>query len=321
MDNKIPTYLEKKVQFKDELFFQYLWFFTEIKLNFSNQNKLWNSFFDIKNKTLTIPKNPNFNQIKIIISFLNKYTKYNLWITAKKRLENSKTQLSLLKLNNLENSLLRESLYENWKKYVLESMIAPKSNKLLKDEIKLDILSWNFNNLSLYRKKKEINKILWLLSDYPDANIKTNDWWLPLNFIRNKKMYCVWYSYLADIIFEKLNIKHFVATWLKINNIIKRNVHSVSVIILDWKYFLFDPTALLTWTLFLKKINVINKKFNYKDYSFSLWSPETEVLAQNIWNFSQEKYLKSEKIKLLEYALKLSPNNILIKIDLKKIKR
>jgi hypothetical protein len=54
-------------------------------------------------------------------------------------------------------------------------MKGPNSNKLLKDVIKLEELSKNFDNLSLTEKKEEINKILYILSDYKSANNQSND--------------------------------------------------------------------------------------------------------------------------------------------------
>jgi hypothetical protein len=50
-----------------------------------------------------------------------------------------------------------------------------------------------------------------------------------------------------------------------------RAPHSVSVLIINNQKYIFDPTALLTLTLFLKKVKINNKKiFKYKDYTFSI---------------------------------------------------
>ena len=324
---------EKKVQsqFDDELFFKYLDYFSNIKIEYVDT--MDNDFYDKEKQILRISKNPSFSEVNSIISTLDTEIWYNLWITAKSRLfeylnnlENNKAELNTntnLKLlaiknkntDNLESSLLVESLYEEWKKHILETIEAPKSSELLMDKLDINTLVKTFDNLTLKEQKIEINKILRVLYGYDEANNHTVLWGIPMKFVKNKELYCVWFSYLADIIFEKLNIEHSVATWIKIWKE-KRSPHSVSVLKLKNKDFIFDPAK----SLYLLKIDKIkDSSFKYKDYLFTVWNAETEVLAQNIWNISKDIYIIEDRIKTLEYAYKISKNNILILTDLTNI--
>ena len=318
-----PIKKESHSQFENEPFFHnYFKNFTDIEIKIGWKFK--ENFFDKDKKILYLPNNPSLKEVEIIILFLNKFEKYNLWKTAKKRFEEYKSKIkreALTKQNNFENNILRESLYEEGKKYVLEHMKMPKSDILLKDWLDLEKLSKNFESKNLREQKEEINKILNILYQYENANIKWNDWWIPMKFVKNKKLFCVWFSYLADIIFEKLNVKHYVASGIIIWWKKQKLPHSVSIIKLKWKYYLFDPVYNTYLVPVIVKNNIIdfrNKKGNfYNWYIFTLWDPEKEVLAQNLRNIALDLDY-DKRISLLKDALKLSPNNIIILNDLKK---
>ena len=314
-------------QFDNELFFNYLNYFSNIRIEYVDI--LEKNFYDKENQILRITRNPSFEEVSSIIFTLDNEVWYNSWITAKSKLLNilskyNKEQLKtntalkliyLKKKDGLENSLLIESLYEEWKKYILDTMEAPESSELLMDKLDISNLYKKFGNLSLKEQKKEINKILQVLYNYDEADNNQISWGLPMKFVKNKELYCVWFSYLADIIFEKLNITHNIATWIKKWKE-KRAPHSVSILTLKNEEFIFDPAK----ALFLVKIDKIkNNSFKHKDYLFTIWNAETEVLAQNIWNFSNDIYNIDNRIKTLEYAYKLSKHNILILTDLTKI--
>ena len=330
MSDKLKNYLvEKKVhsQFENELFFRYLDYFTKIKIKYSE--KLEKNFFDEKNQTLIIPKNPSFLEIQKIIKFLDNLIKYKIWITAEKKLEKKKSEIKRLWLktkNSIENSLLVESLYESGKKLVLNTMKAPNSDKLLKDVLNLDYLSKKFNKLSKYQKQFYIRKIFSVIRKYEQANSYNIEWWIPMKFLKNKKLYCIWNSYLLDIIFEKLNIKHYVASWFMITDVKwKQSLHSLSFIKLSNDYYLID-----SWWFSIEKIEKKYIDFSKKIIDlrkiktglfpwayFSFWNSETEIIAQNFLNLSlNENNFKKKKI-FLEYWLKLSPNNVVIKKELK----
>jgi hypothetical protein len=311
-------------QFKNELFLRYLKYFTKLNIIYTN-NKLEDQFFDKNTQTLKIPQNISLEQMKKVINFLDKLVKYNLWITAKKRLrlEESKILRSKISVkNNFENSLLRESLYESWKKYILDTLEEPNSNFLLKEKIRLEEISKNFQNLDLHKQQKFFSDVLQILWEYNTVSSEVVDWWLPMIFLKNKKMYCVWYSYLLDIIAEKLNVKHYTWTWFMKNDNWKKTPHSFSIIELKNKFYILDPSlSPFLEEVKLKKWRVIFwKNTLYSWGNFTYGPSEKEIIAQNFYNIALDEKNISNKKKLLDYAKKLSPNNVVIKQALQKLK-
>ena len=81
-----PIKKESHSQFENEPFFHdYFKNFTDIKVIIWWKFK--KNFFDKDKKILYLPNNPSLKEVEKIILFLNKFEKYNLWITAKKRLD------------------------------------------------------------------------------------------------------------------------------------------------------------------------------------------------------------------------------------------
>ena len=222
-------------------------------------------------------------------------------------------------------------------------------NKIWITKLKKDLQkireTWDVEQIA--KKELEItNSVLKILHEYPYQLTEKNYWYQPKQILKNKEIYCVWFSLIWSSFLSELWIKH---KWLEIPG------HSALEINIWWKKYYFDATAfkkIIEFTYWAKswvyseinlKVKNSNKNTNgifHKIYTSIFgpdkkevtnestiyswvntrlrkilaisWNPEKILLSQiynNRWWTLLENMDYEWAIKIFHKALKLTPNS------------
>ncbi len=215
-----------------------------------------------------------------------------------------------------ENFWFKKNIEHNITEYTKwnENLIIHKnSNNLDKKNIKiiekLDLkkYKWTLNNFSNDTIVKTLNKLCNEINNYPFFQNKSFWWYSPTSILKNKELFCTWFSIVWYSFLEYLWITNY---WLNFTD------HS-SILVKIWsKYYIFDPSCFkeLKEVKIWKKIwnynNIILENIDYPDF-WQIWNTKNILLSQIFntkWYLLNQKWDYKNALNTLKTALLFNPN-------------
>ena len=192
-----------------------------------------------------------------------------------------------------------------------------KNERLLREKIAIEKLKKELdaarktNNQKVIQsvELKVVNKIMYVLYEYPYQVTDDHFWFEPSKIIEHKEIYCTGMCILAHAFLTELWIEHY---WLTIFE------HSALEVVIWKKRYYFDVTTgdSVIWMKNITQVwqmeKVSLKELEFPEIYFQRFSPEETLLshiASNIWNrlFNLEKY--KQALVMFQHALDLNPGD------------
>ena len=228
-------------------------------------------------------------------------------------------RLWLMTITQSEQETLEESDWEVIIRHKISSNKLDKEERLLRDKIGIKQLKKNLDEIRENWTEENIkqaeieatNKILKFIYEYPYQATNNRYWYQPNKILKEKEIYCVWFSLLWHAFLSELGIEHY---WLDMP------LHSALEVIIWWKKYFFDATYdnkicefeywNKVWALYEM---ILGNGYSFYEKEFAIsWNPEKILFSQiynNKWPSLFKLWRYKEAIKMHEQAIKLNPRD------------
>lgn len=205
--------------------------------------------------------------------------------------------------------------YKKWDEIFSFKLNKEKEAQNLRDKLWIDNLKqeleivrgkWSKEEIS-WKELEIANEITeWIYNNFNYILNENNYWYQIDKILKNKQIYCVWFSLIWHSLFSELGIQH---------ERLYMSQHSSLKVMIWWKEYICD----VTWSKILCEIEkyweyigiyrpVILKEYWYYNSVVS-WNPE-EILITSIYYNTLTKIEKEEAILMLDKIIELNPNDI-----------